>query len=138
MRSQIKVTINASGDILLIARIKGIPSNQMLKDFPDKIEFEQVRQQNQLTCIIKIDMNLNSNQLSSKYILITILETVITFRVVEKNVQLPEILRLNNIYFVTFEHILLFAIFQLYSLRFFIIRNFRNSDFDQDLKLNQN
>lgn len=35
-------TISASGDLLLIARTKGIPSNQNLKDLPDKVRFELV------------------------------------------------------------------------------------------------
>lgn len=35
-------TISASGDLLLIARTKGIPIDQKLKDLPDKIGFELV------------------------------------------------------------------------------------------------
>ncbi|WP_340105572.1 metalloprotease family protein [Rhodohalobacter sp. 8-1] len=41
-------TISASGDLLLIARTKGIPADKKLKDMPDRIGFEIV-EQTQLT-----------------------------------------------------------------------------------------
>lgn len=74
-------------------------------------------------------MKLLFKQQSLEFILLIII-SVVTFRVVEKNVTYPETIKMNDVYYVAFEIILLFAIILLYTLLFSIIGNFRDSDSD--------